>query len=85
MTGTVEVDETYVGGKRQGQAGPWRGWQRLLSSVAALERGGNVLPVVVERHGPPATVEAVVELAAEQVEAKINTDEYASVQRAARS
>ena len=74
MTGTVEVDETYVGGKRPGKRG--RGAAGKTAVVAALERGGNVLPVVVERTDAQ-TVQAVVELAASK-EAKINTDEYTS-------
>ncbi len=72
MTGTVEVDETYVGGKRPGKRG--RGAAGKTAIVGALERGGNILPVVVERTDA-ATVEAVIELAASKG-AKINTDEY---------
>lgn len=72
MTGTVEVDETYVGGKRPGKRG--RGAAGKTAIVGALERGGNVLPVVVERTDAQ-TVESVIELAASK-EAKINTDEY---------
>ena len=74
MTGTVEVDETYVGGKRKGKRG--RGAAGKTVVVAALERGGNVLPVVVERTDAQ-TVESVIELAASK-EAKIMTDEYSS-------
>ena len=74
MTGTVEVDETYVGGKRKGKRG--RGAAGKIAVVAALERGGNVLPAVVE-NTTAATVESIVELAADK-SAKINTDEYAS-------
>ena len=74
MTGTVEVHETHVGGKRKGKRG--RGAAGKTAVVAALERGGNVLPVVVE-DTTARTVEAVIELAADK-SAKINTDEYAS-------
>ena len=74
MTGTVEVDETYVGGKRPGKRG--RGAAGKTAVVAALERGGNVLPVVVE-HTDAATVMSVIDLAADK-SAKIVTDEYAS-------
>ncbi len=72
MFGTVEVDETYIGGKRPGKRG--RGANGKTAIVAALERGGNVLPVVVE-NTTAATVEAVIALAADK-SAKINTDEY---------
>ncbi len=72
MFGTVEVDETYIGGKRPGKRG--RGAAGKTAIVAALERGGNVLPVVVE-NTTAATVEAVIALAADK-SAKINTDEY---------
>lgn len=74
MTGTVEVDETYVGGKRKGKRG--RGAAGKTAIVAALERGGSVFPVVVERTDA-ATVEAVIDLAATK-DAKIVTDEYGS-------
>ena len=74
MTGTVEVDETYVGGKRKGKRG--RGAAGKTAVVAALERGGNILPVVVER-ADAETCENLVKFAADKT-AKINTDEYDS-------
>src|SRR4051794_37135381 len=43
LTGVVEVDETYVGGKgRRGQRIQGRSTKRKTPVVALLERGGNV-------------------------------------------
>ena len=70
MTGTVEADETGVGGKRKGKRG--RGAAGKTAIVAALERGGNVLPVVAE-NTTAQTVESVIELATDK-SAKIMTD-----------
>ena len=48
LSGTVEADETYVGGKPrnkhpEGRPGPRKGWQDRKTAVAAVvERGGNI-------------------------------------------
>jgi transposase-like protein len=48
LTGIVEADETYVGGKPrnkhpEGRPGPRKGWQDRKTAVAAIvERGGNI-------------------------------------------
>lgn len=48
LKGTVEVDETYVGGKsREGRRG--RGSERKTPVVALVERGGKVRTQTVER------------------------------------
>src|SRR5665213_4507837 len=47
LSGTVEVDETYVGGKQQGVKGKWR--DKKVPVVALLERGGRVRSQVM-RH-----------------------------------
>ncbi len=73
MTGTVEVDETYVGGKRQGKRG--RGAAGKTIVVAALERGGNVAPFVVS-HANAETAENLLAVTADKETAKIMTDEY---------
>ena len=77
MTGTVEVDETYVGGKAARQTGPWRGWQDHCCGSPGTWRQRS--PVVVERTDAE-TAENLVELAADK-SAKIMTDEYGCVQR----
>ena len=73
MKGTVEVDETYVGGIRPGKRG--RGAAGKTIVVAAVERGGNVAPFVVEK----ANTETADNLLAVTTDksAKIVTDEYA--------
>ncbi len=40
LTGTVEVDETYIGGKRRGKRG--RGAENKSPVVALIERGGEL-------------------------------------------
>ena len=72
MTGTVEVDETYVGGKRPGKRG--RGAAGKAIVVGAVERQGSVAPFVVEQ----ANAETAKNLLAVTTDpsAKIMTDEY---------
>jgi transposase len=41
FTGTVEADETYIGGKRKGKAG--RGAKAKTPVIGVLERGGDVV------------------------------------------
>jgi transposase-like protein len=48
LTGAVEVDETYVGGKRIG-FGNKAGWDNKIPVVALVERGGRVRSQVMER------------------------------------
>jgi transposase-like protein len=40
LTGTIEVDETYIGGKRRTGKGKWRKNKAMV--MAALERGGDI-------------------------------------------
>ena len=74
MTGVVEMDETYVGGKRPGKRG--RGAEGKTIIVGAVERGKGVAPFVVSR----ADAEAVENLATVTTDksAKIVTDEYSA-------
>jgi transposase len=74
MKGTVEVDETYVGGKRPGKRG--RGAAGKAIVVGALERGGNVAPFVVTQANAE-TAEALLAVTTEPT-AKIVTDEYSA-------
>lgn len=47
LSGTVEVDETYVGGKKRGLGHGYRGNKTAV--VGAVERGGNIRLQVVSR------------------------------------
>jgi transposase-like protein len=49
LSGVVEVDETYIGGKRRGAYG----WRERTMVLGAIERGGRVVLRVVDRI-PPA-------------------------------
>ena len=73
MRGTVEVDETYVGGKRPGKRG--RGAAGKTIVVGALERGGNVAPFVVSQANAE-TAENLLIVTTDKEAAKIVTDEY---------
>ena len=70
--GTVEMDETYVGGVRPGKRG--RGAAGKAIVVGAVERQGSVAPFVVEQ----ANAETAKNLLAVTTDpsAKIVTDEY---------
>jgi transposase len=49
LSGSVEVDETYVGGKRKGQTGrPGRGDKQKAAVFGMVEREGRVVALHVE-------------------------------------
>jgi transposase-like protein len=71
MTGTVEVDETYVGGKQRGVG---RGNRDNTQPVVALvQRGGRVHSFPVDR----VTINSIVPLLKEHIAgtAQLNTDD----------
>lgn len=73
LAGTVEADETYIGGKRTGKGHAYKGNKTAV--MAIVERGGNVvthvLPDVnVTRHTAEAMLEKHVDPSA-----VLNTDE----------
>ena len=75
LRGTVEVDETYVGGKsRKGK--PGRGSERKTPVVALIERGGRARSHTVDRVNARALKGAI----REEVDrgARIITDEWAA-------
>ena len=80
--GTVEVDETYVGGKsknmhkaqREGRI-KGRGPVGKTIVVAALEREGGVAPFVVEK-ADAETAENLLAVTTDKDAAKVHTDEY---------
>jgi transposase-like protein len=80
MTGTVEVDETYVGGKHPGKRG--RGAAGKTPVVALLERGGRVRSQVVR----PVTAKNIKVILQKHVSpyATIMTDDFAAYPNAAK-
>ncbi len=75
LKGTVEVDETYIGGKsRIGKRG--RGSERKTPDVALVERGGRMRTRVVERVSAKELKAAIRENV--RTSAAIMTDDLAS-------
>jgi len=72
LSGTVEVDETYVGGKQQGVKGKWR--DKKVPVVALLERGGRVRSQVM-RHVTGNNLKQVVKDNV-QICSDVNTDDH---------
>jgi hypothetical protein len=77
LKGTIEVDETYVGGKPRykGQSKPGRG-TRKAPVVAIVERGGNIRAFSVQKIGGRNLKKAII--ANVRPESRIMTDEYAA-------
>ena len=71
LSGTVEADETYIGGRRRGMGRAYKGNKTAV--VSLIERGGRVRSTVVEK----VTGEALDRLLKEHVHrsAHLNTDE----------
>ncbi len=76
LYGTVEVDETYIGGKRPGKRG--RGAEGKTPVVPLIERHGRMRARVVERVGAKELKGAIRELV--HKDARIMTDEWDSYQ-----
>ena len=74
LTGTVEVDETYVGPKMRGQ-GCYKAWHSKTPIVSLVERGakGRKRSIVVERVTAKTVKAAIREHVAQ--ESMVNTDE----------
>jgi transposase len=74
FTGTVEADETYIGGRRKGVGG--RGAKGKTPVVGVLERGGNI----VAKATPDVSAKSLVTNISKNVErgAKVMTDEFQS-------
>ncbi len=76
MTGTLEVDETDVGGKELGiSGGPGTGSSKKVPVLALVERGGNVRSFPLER----ATLKNIKPIVQEHVDPESHwvTDESA--------
>lgn len=73
LAGTVEVDETYVGGKNRG-----KGWAHALDNktavVSLVERGGNKRSMIIEK----VTAKNLRAIVVENVEpySYVHTDEH---------
>jgi transposase-like protein len=75
LQGTVEVDETYIGGKsRLGRRG--RGSERKTPVVALVERGGRIRTRPVERVSAKALKSAIRQNV--RKDARIMTDDFSS-------
>jgi transposase-like protein len=75
LTGTVEVDETYIGGKtREGKRG--RGSERKTPVVALVERNGRVRSKPIERVNAKTLKGAIRENV--HRDSRIMTDEWAA-------
>jgi transposase len=77
MGPTVEIDETYMGGKRKGQKGrPMRGDRKKTPVVGIVERGGRVVAKVI----PDVTGPSITSLVKKHVAAgsTVYSDEYQS-------
>jgi len=70
--GDVEIDETYVGGKRPGKRG--RGAANKTPVVGAVERGGSVKAKVVRNTQSQTVLPFVAETVSPN--AVVHTDEY---------
>jgi transposase-like protein len=72
LTGTVEVDETFLGGEVKGRGRGYRGNKTAV--VALVQRGGEVRSQVVERVSGPSLQKAVRDHVAEG--ATVMSDDY---------
>jgi transposase-like protein len=72
LTGTVEVDETYVGGRKKGVDG--RGAKGKTSIVGLVERGGDVKAFTTENVNSTTLTGLVYDHV--ERDAKVMTDEF---------
>jgi transposase-like protein len=72
LSGTVEVDETYVGGKVRGKGRGYRGNKAMV--LAAVQRGGAVR-FAVEKHADRATLHGFIRKHTAPETDRIVTDE----------
>lgn len=75
MRGTVEVDETFVGGYRRGQGG--RGAAGKTPVIGLVERGGNAVTKVVAS-ADAATILPIIAKNVDAADTKVVTDEYSA-------
>src|SRR5262245_40732251 len=75
LSGIVEVDETYVGGKVRGKGRGYRGNKAMV--LAAIQRGGGVR-FAVEKHADTKTLHAFIHRNTADETTRIMTDEWAA-------
>lgn len=75
LTGTVEVDETYIGGKVRGKGRGYRGNKAMV--LGAIQRGGGVR-LRVEKRPDRATLHAFIKRHTAPETGRIMTDELAA-------
>jgi transposase-like protein len=73
LSGIVEVDETYVGGKTRGKGHGYKGNKTMV--VGAIERGGNVR-LKVEQRADRKTLHAFIKAVVDDGAEAIHTDEW---------
>ena len=73
LRGIVEVDETYVGGKKRGMGRGYVGNKTMV--LGAIQRGGNVR-LTVEKRADKATLHRFVRSATHPDTEAIHTDEW---------
>lgn len=73
LSGIVEVDETYVGGKVRGRGRGYRGNKTMV--VGAIQRGGNVR-LKVEQRADRKTLHAFIKAVVDDDAEAIHTDEW---------
>lgn len=75
LDGTVEVDETYVGGKTHGKGRAYKGNKTMV--IGAKERGGNVHLQIAEHANRPTLHGFIRSVVSDDAEA-IYTDDWAA-------
>jgi transposase-like protein len=73
LSGIVEVDETYVGGKVRGKGHGYKGNKTMV--VGAIQRGGNVR-LKVEKRNDRKTLHAFIKAVVDDKAIAIHTDEW---------
>lgn len=72
LSGDVEIDETFIGGVREGKRGPGAAGKSIV--LGMLERGGEIMTKVI----PNATRQTIMPLITENVKqgSTVHTDEF---------